>query len=70
MSTIRCPGCAAVVPDVDGPTHRYIGGAPACWAAFTELLVQGIAPYGGDAYAAQHPGSPVRRPDGPWPSTS
>ncbi len=60
-----CPGCGAPLPPLDGPTHRYIGASPACWALYTalgagepplapapmnELLV--------DAYDAQHPGVP------------
>lgn len=56
---IRCPGCAALVEDIDGPTHRYIGGAAACWAAFNELQTRGtVHQYAVDAYAAQHPGVP------------
>lgn len=56
---IRCPGCGATVDDIDGPVHRYIGSAPACWAAYTQLLTLGpVHQYAVDAYAAQHPGVP------------
>lgn len=63
---IPCPGCQAVLPDTDGPTHRYIGASPACWAIYTALLSGGEPPLAPapsntlmvDAYAAQHPGTP------------
>jgi hypothetical protein len=64
---IRCVGCGALVPDVDGPTHRYIGASPGCWQRFTDLLALeyadsrylAIHQTTVDAYAAQHPGVPV-----------
>ncbi|MEW6323448.1 MAG: DUF5946 family protein [Acidobacteriota bacterium] len=60
----RCPGCAAELPIVDGPTHRYIGASPACWALFTGLTTGGSPPVAAspltpllvDAYAVQHHG--------------
>lgn len=70
---IPCVGCGALVPDTDGPTHRYIGASPGCWQAYGELLARG---YGGgsdgpgygpvhrlvvDTYAAQHPGVPGKQ---------
>lgn len=36
-----CPGCGALLPRVDGPTHRYIGASPACWAIYSALLAGG-----------------------------
>jgi hypothetical protein len=58
-----CPGCGALLPPSDGPTHRYIGASPACWAIYSALGVgePPVAPtmHGAllvDAYAAQHPG--------------
>ncbi|HYN88527.1 MAG TPA: DUF5946 family protein [Ardenticatenaceae bacterium] len=62
----RCPGCDALLPKTDGPTHRYIGASPACWALFSSLLNAREPPLApaptnallGDAYAAQHPGWP------------
>lgn len=62
----RCPGCCAGLPPLDGPTHRYIGASPACWAIFANLFNAGEPPLAsgplngliGDAYAAQHPGTP------------
>jgi hypothetical protein len=61
-----CPGCRAPLPPVDGPTHRYIGASPACWALYTALQSGGDPPLAPapanallvDAYAAQHPGAP------------
>jgi hypothetical protein len=61
-----CPGCAALLPTEPGPTHRYIGASPACWAIYSALLNAGepsLAPDPinnliVDAYAAQHPGTP------------
>ena len=63
---IRCEGCGALVPPIDGPTHRYLGASPGCWALYGEVLAR---EYIGvqysqrhqltvDTYAAQHPGTP------------
>lgn len=65
-STVRCVGCGAVVPATDGPTHRYMLSAPACWAAYGELTAvllgdAAAAPHRQwcvDAFAVQHPGEP------------
>ena len=38
-----CGDCGARVPDVDGPTHRYLGAAPGCWAAYNDLLLSQYA---------------------------
>jgi hypothetical protein len=58
-----CPDCGATFPELDGPTHPYIGGSPACWAAFGALSARELALgiNGPDrlsvhAYTAQHPG--------------
>jgi uncharacterized protein DUF5946 len=58
-----CIGCGGLIPDVDGPTHRYIGASPGCWAIYTELVAGGLpaSPLSAlavDAYAVQHPGVP------------
>lgn len=62
---VPCPGCRARFAESDGPTHRYIGASPGCWAVYSALLVRDhdepdwprehrlIV----DAYAAQHPGT-------------
>ena len=67
--SVTCPGCGALVPAVDGPTHAYYGEAPGCWALYGEVLAReyGDFRFGrvhhltADAYAAQHPGRPERR---------
>lgn len=65
-ATEPCPGCRALLPVSEAPTHPYIGASGACWDLFSNLhngneppLMPG--PYNGlliDAYAAQHPGVP------------
>lgn len=64
-----CPGCGALFPEADGPTHAYMTSSPACWAAFGRLLAaeySGTAPMDihrlcVDSYAVQHPGDGVDR---------
>ncbi len=64
-----CVGCGALVPDIDGPTHAYIGASPGCWKIYGDVLARdyGTLRYPAwhrltvDAYAAQHPGVPSRR---------
>ena len=59
---IACVGCGALVDDVDGPTHRYLGASAGCWAVYSPLTVANLAipmPEAAltvDAYAIQHPG--------------
>ncbi len=63
---VDCVGCGAMVPDLDGPTHRYIGASPGCWAAYGRLSEQEASDFRYmrhhqltvDAYCAQHPGEP------------
>lgn len=65
-TTIECIGCGARVPDTDGPTHRYLGASPGCWALYGELLSaesldRNLAPMQRltiNTYAVQHPGVP------------
>jgi hypothetical protein len=61
--TTACVGCGALVPNIDGPTHRYIDASPGCWAIYTEFAAAGVpaSPLSAlavDAYAVQHPGVP------------
>ena len=52
-----------------GPTHRYIGASPQCWALFGEVLAReysdfryaSVHQFTVNAYAAQHPGVPSRQ---------
>jgi hypothetical protein len=69
MSRTACPGCGAVLPAVNGPTHAYMGASPACWALYRRLSTPPFARRQGtrlrrlveDAYAVQHPGVQERR---------
>ena len=36
-----CPGCGALFPDFEGPTHRYIGASAGCWALFNRTATDG-----------------------------
>jgi hypothetical protein len=64
-----CPGCGALLPVEDGPTHPYMSSSPAGWARYGEVLARefGDPRYFAwhqltvDAYAAQHPGVAERR---------
>lgn len=64
-----CPDCDALFAPVDGPRHAYLGGSPACWAAYTELLAREYQDpayfaahrYSVDAYSVQHPGDQTDR---------
>jgi hypothetical protein len=64
--TVACFGCGAVVPDIEGPTHRYLGAPAGCWAAFNEIMAKEFGEYvypechrlTVDTYAVQHPGTP------------
>lgn len=69
MNRVRyeaCPDCGALLPKMDGPTHRYIGASAGCWAIFAALNNAGEPPLAPapsnallvDAYAVQHPGQP------------
>ena len=67
VSQCSCPGCAIVLPEIEGPTHAYIESSPACWAKYGEVLAREYADpdlfakvhrMSVDAYAVQHPGRP------------
>lgn len=68
-TTIACVGCGAAVPDIDGPTHAYIGASPGCWRIYGAVLEREYAAWRQaprhrltvDVYAVQHPGQPSRR---------
>jgi len=60
---IPCVGCRGLVPDEDGPVHRYMTASPGCWRIYTELGASRAgpaarAPLVVDAYAVTHPGVP------------
>ncbi len=66
VATIACIGCGADVADIDGPTHRYLGASPGCWAAYGDVLAREYSDalyfrnhrLTVDAYSVQHPGRP------------
>ena len=66
---VLCPDCGALTPDVDGPTHPYVGASVGCWAMYGEVLAKEYGEYRYpsvhrltvDAYSVQHPGTPSRR---------
>jgi hypothetical protein len=63
---IRCIGRGGLVPQMDGPTHRYMESSPGCWHVYGEVLSREYsdAAFGAlhrltvDSYAVQHPGHP------------
>jgi hypothetical protein len=68
MNLMQCFSCRAIVPDVEGPTHRYMTSSPGCWKLYGELLARDYSDYYDsdthgltvDAYAVTHPGEPQR----------
>ena len=36
-----CPGCGALFPPFEGPTHRYIGASAGCWALLNWVVTSG-----------------------------
>ncbi len=66
----RCYGCGALVKDIPGKPHEYIGASAGCWEVFGEVLAREYDEFGYpaqvhrltvDTYAVQHPGEPNRR---------
>ena len=63
---ITCIACGALVPQVDGPTHRYMESSPGCWHLYGEVLSReyshrsfaALHRLTVDSYAVQHPGRP------------
>ena len=41
---IQCFACCALVPDIDGPTHKYMLSAPGCWKLYGEILAKEYSP--------------------------
>ena len=36
-----CPGCGALFPHFEGPTHRYVGASAGCWALLNYVVTTG-----------------------------
>lgn len=71
MPNTRCRGCNALVPDIEGPVHKYVSSAPGCWKVFGEVQADESLRFRHppehrlvvDAYMAQHPGDAQDRRD-------
>jgi len=66
---IKCYGCGALVKDIPGEPHKYIGASAGCWEIYGEIFAKEYSEYGYpetihrltvDTYAIQHPGKPSR----------
>ncbi|MCL5738315.1 MAG: DUF5946 family protein [Bacteroidetes bacterium] len=67
---IKCYGCGALVKDIPGEPHKYIGASAGCWEIYGEILAKEYGEYGYpetvhrltvDTYAIQHSGKPSRQ---------
>ena len=62
-----CFSCGALVPNMEGPSHRYMLSSAGCWAVYGTLLARDYGEYNYpavhrlsvDTYAVQHPGKPM-----------
>ena len=57
-----CPGCGALFPPRDGPTHRYLGASAGCWALHCWSTVRGGADVGELVAQSRIPNNGVRVP--------
>lgn len=70
-SLAPCFVCGALVPEIDGPVHRYVPSSPGCWQTFAEVQADEMTRFRYppahrivvDAYMAQHPGDGSDRRD-------
>lgn len=67
---IKCYGCKALVEDIPGTAHKYIGANQGCWNLYTEVLAKQYSEFNYpedtqrltvDTYAIQHPGVPSKQ---------
>ena len=49
--TICCIGCGGIMPQMDGPTHRYLESSPGCWHVYGQVLAR---EYSDRAFGALH----------------
>jgi hypothetical protein len=70
FNKIICYGCGALVDDIPGEPHKYIGAVQGCWNLYGQILAKEYCEYRYpetihrltvDAYSVQHPGKPCRR---------
>jgi hypothetical protein len=59
---LPCPGCGALFPPDDGPTHRYVGASAGCWALFTWMVTTREPDSTGLVAASRIPPTAVRVP--------
>jgi hypothetical protein len=57
-----CPGCGALFPEIEGPTHRYVGASAGCWALFNRTVTTGESGTADLVAQSEIPGIPVRVP--------
>lgn len=71
MSQIKCYGCGALVDNIAGKPHPYIGATQGCWDLYLQILAKEYGDYHYpqpthrltvDTYAVQHPGQPDKKP--------
>jgi Family of unknown function (DUF5946) len=67
---VKCYGCGALVDDIEGQPHEYIGATQGCWNVYGQILAKEYGEYSYpelthrltvDTYAIQHPGRPSRK---------
>ncbi|PKL88653.1 MAG: hypothetical protein CVV23_08970 [Ignavibacteriae bacterium HGW-Ignavibacteriae-2] len=62
---VKCKGCGALVLNVNGPVHKYIGAVAGCWNIYCKILKREYGEYNRtdihrltvDTYSVQHPGN-------------
>jgi Family of unknown function (DUF5946) len=66
----QCFSCKALVPDIQGPVHKYMDSSPGCWRLYGDILSKEYSPdfYNQDihritvdTFAVQHPGKSERK---------
>jgi len=57
-----CPGCGALFPPFEGPTHRYVGASAGCWALLTWTVTIGGSDTTGLVAQSRIPENTVRVP--------
>jgi hypothetical protein len=70
VKIINCYGCGALVDNIAGKPHKYIGAVQGCWNLYGQVLAKEYYEYNypvnthrltTDTYAVQHPGQPCRQ---------
>jgi hypothetical protein len=57
-----CPGCGALFPSIDGPTHRYVGASAGCWALFNWTVIPAVPDTTGLVGQSRIPENPILVP--------